>query len=92
MSIEQPTQPAREWRPALGRIVHFVLNIGPNAGAHRPAIVVGMGEGNRLDLQVFSNGTKSSGDYAPNVFHKKSAAQDPAGKEPGTWHTPEGQG
>lgn len=78
--------------PKLGQIVHFVLNYGPNAGAHRPAIIVGVNNEYTVDLQAFSNGTKGDtpkGDCLPNVFWKSKVVQDESGKSPGTWHLPE---
>lgn len=77
---------------SIGRIVHFVLNSGANAGAHRPAMVVGVANEYTSDLQVFTNGTKGEmpkGDSLPNVFWKPKAIQDEVGKTPGTWHWPE---
>lgn len=77
-------------KPSLGAKVHFVLNEGPNRGAHRAAVVVSPGDERSVNLQVFSDGTKSCGDYAPNVFYKKGAQHDPNGAV-GTWHWPEEQ-
>lgn len=78
-----------EVMPQLGQTVHFVLNQGPNAGAHRPAIVVGVVNSYTVDLQVFSNGTKGQmpkGDQLPNLFWKPKCVQDERGKSQGTWH------
>lgn len=75
--------------PTIGRLVHFVLNVGPNKGAHRAAIVVKVINDYTCSLQVFSDGTKSEGDCAPNVFYKGSAINDETGHSLGTWHWPE---
>ena len=76
----------------VGTIVHFVLNQGPNKGAHRPAMVVGMRDERTADLQVFSNGTKGDmpkGDTLPNVFWKPNSQMDQNGMGEGTWHVKE---
>jgi hypothetical protein len=76
-------------KPFVGQIVHYVLNQGPNRGAHRPAVVVGVRTEHTVDLQVFSNGTKGDmpkGDSLPNVFWKPSAELDETGHSEGTWH------
>ena len=78
-------------QPAVGRIVHYVLDRGPRASEHRPAIVVKAAEGT-VSLQVFTDGHKGdtpAGDEAPNVFWRSRCAQDEERKLPGTWHWPE---
>lgn len=73
----------------VGDVVHFVLPNGPNAGAHRPAIVVGIVNGYTADLQVFSDGHKGAeprGDMMPNVFWKPGCVRDEQGKSANTWH------
>lgn len=77
--------------PFLGEPVHFVLNVGPNKGAHRAAVVVSVKNEYTVNLQVFSDGTKTEEDYAPNVFFKRSAILDETGHSPGTWHRPENE-
>lgn len=72
-------------KPKLGDLVHFVLNTGPNTGAHRPAIVVKVVDGESVNLQVFTDGTRSNGDCLPNVFWKRGAVKDNA-HSAGTWH------
>lgn len=73
---------------AEGRIVHYVLDEGPGAGQHRPAIVVrnwsddGAG---CVQLQVF---TDSYNDGLENVVWRSSALYNREGA-PGTWHWPE---
>ena len=73
----------------VGAIVHYVLPNGPNRGAHRPAVVVGVKNEYTVDLQVFSDGTKSAGDCAPNVFWKPNCLQDESGHSEETWHIAE---
>lgn len=83
---------ATEKTAKVGTTVHFVLNHGPNAGAHRPAVVVGVKSAYRVDLQVFSDGTKGTepkGDCLPNVFWRPETVQDETGHSEGTWHFPE---
>lgn len=76
-------------KPRIGDPVHFVLNVGPNRGSHRPAIVVGVRDERTVNLQVFSDGNKSTNDASPNVFYKQGAALDETGRNHGTWHFPE---
>jgi hypothetical protein len=73
----------------LGKLVHFVLNVGPNKGAHRAAFVVAVKNEYTVSLQVLSDGTKSDGDFAPNMFYKRDAVKDETGHSPGTWHEAE---
>ena len=75
--------------PRLGSLVHFVLNVGPNKGAHRAAFVVAVKNAYTVSLQVLSDGTKSEGDFAPNLFYKRDCVQDEQGHTAGTWHVPE---
>lgn len=73
----------------VGLVVHFVLNNGPKAGIHRPAMVVGVVNDYTVDLQVFSNGTKGDlpkGDKLPNVFWKPNCVQDEQSHSQETWH------
>jgi hypothetical protein len=76
--------------PTLGRLVHFVLTSGRNAGQHRPAIVVRVHEAkpkesSQLNLQVFTDGEN---DELPNVLHVERITRDEkAGAN--TWHEPE---
>lgn len=82
----------RPQRPAIGRIVHFVLEEKfINDGECRPAMIVRPwhdDEANlEVNLQVFLDGgndTEVDGDYirwAPNVAHDSDAGF-------GTWHWP----
>lgn len=79
-----------------GRIVHYVLQDydesslrpAPNAGEHRPAIVVKVwGSNGTCNLQVFtdSNPTQDSNDHRPPVMWRTSVVFDETGR-PGTWH------
>lgn len=88
MAIHQDLQ-----LPSIGRIVHYVLEGGPKAGEHRPAIIVKVWEDpprptSACQLQVFmdGDGTPSMNDGAPNVVWLTSRLQ---GTGPGTWHWPE---
>ena len=77
--------------PTVGRIVHYVLDRGPRASQHRPAIVVAASE-RVVSLQVFTDGHKGdtpTGDECPNVFWRSRCVQDEERKLPGTWHFPE---
>lgn len=79
--------------PTIGRIVHYVLNEGRNAGEERPAIIVrtwGDTPESCVQLQVFTDsGTAGKlNDFLPPVMWKTSVVQDD-GKAPGTFHFPE---
>lgn len=65
-----------------GDIVMFRLNAGPSAGQQRPAIVVNENRDGSLNLQVFSDGTKSRDDALPNVFCVQRVRR---GGENGNW-------
>jgi hypothetical protein len=83
-----------ERQPSVGRIVHYVLEAGPNQGEHRPALIVSV-RGDTPDapvnLQVFVDGTN---DYYPNqgpeplTLWRTSKLRDDSGTF-GTWHWPE---
>lgn len=82
-----------EQKPSIGRVVHYVLNEGRNAGEHRPAFVVkvwGDQPDSLVQLQVFtdSNPASDSNDCLPQVLWKTSVKLD-ADAAPGTWHWPE---
>ncbi len=83
-----------EQQPSIGRIVHYVLDTGPDAGQHRPAIIVrtwGDLPTSPVQLQVFtdSDADETSNDQLPPVMWKTSRIQDASGLQPGTWHWPE---
>ena len=78
--------------PSIGRIVHYVLDKGPHAGAHRPAIIVAVANQYTVSLQVFTDGHKGDmprGDECPNVFWRSACCIDEETKRPGHWHWPE---
>lgn len=90
------TLPKLQQRPSVGRIVHYVLEEGPNAGEHRPAIIVKVWAdppesatpGVACQLQVFTDsaGGEVYNDQLPQVMWKTSRSQ---GDYPGSWHWPE---
>lgn len=83
-----------------GKLVHFVLHEGPHEGQHRPALIVRDWndwdeEPGTCNLQVFTDGPGpeagyESNDCLPAVMWVTSAQYDPEGKEPYSWHFPEG--
>ena len=84
-------------KPSIGRIVHYVLPSGRNAGEHRPAIIVkiwGDQPGAAVQLQVFtdSDPAGSNNDMIPNPSWRTSVMEDPMAEKPGTWHWPEREG
>lgn len=79
--------------PTIGRIVHFVLDEGRNAGEHRPAMVVNI-DGGRADLVVFVNGKEdfpsfvSASPGIASVIWKQGVLRSEGGML-GMWHWPE---
>lgn len=83
-------EPAEAPKPSLGRMVHYVLKDGcPNAGDHRPAIIVRVWP-DTVNLQVFfdGDGTPHLNDGQLNTLWKCSVPYS-AEPKPGTWHWPE---
>lgn len=76
-------------KPAVGRIVHFVLPDGCQKGEHRAAIIVRVfeGLGQRCNLKVFLDGSNDTKTGHYDEWHT-SVDFSPAGS-PGTWHWPE---
>lgn len=77
--------------PSIGRVVHFVLDIGRSKGEHRPAIIVRIWDvdpkpESLCQLQVF---TDDNNDGLPPVLWATSVHQDAETKAPRTWHWPE---
>lgn len=75
---------------SLGRIVHYVLKDGPNAGEHRPGLVVRVWSPTTVNLQVFhdGDGTPHLNDGLLNTLWQRSV-EFSAEPRPGTWHWPE---
>lgn len=87
-------------KPTPGRIVHFVLPSGPNAGKHRAALITSDWDGPNVNLAVYRD---QAGD--PTNCHEEnpqsypveqaptlrawSAPYDGTGQAPGSWHWPE---
>lgn len=78
---------------SVGRIVHFTLMDGPDAGQVRPAIVVRVWGSDHptVQLQVFTDSGPDarSNDCLPQVMWKTSVVESDSGEpEPGRWHWP----
>ena len=82
---------------SIGRVVHYVLPTGRNAGEHRPAIVVRVWGTPTADytpavqLQVFTDSTNDfehNQNGANGVLWATSVSHNEAAT-PGTWHWPE---
>lgn len=75
-----------------GRIVHYTLPDGPNAGAHRPAIVVRVWDKQHgtCNLQVFTDEINDG--FSQPVTWRTSIRPDPTGRARSTWHFPEKAG
>jgi hypothetical protein len=74
-------------KPTVGRIVHFTLDHGPNAGQARPAMVVRVWNDTCVQLQVFMDGTNDGPEYTSGLRWCTSvhhAAEPTAGR----WHWP----
>ncbi len=76
--------------PSIGRFVHYIMPIGRNPGACRPGIIVNIFDqkSNRLQLQVFTDGSNDGAEYAEGCVWVPSVALDALGKEAGSWHDP----
>ncbi len=85
-SMSEEPRKARQV-PATGQIVHYVLPDGPNAGAHRPAIITEVWSGGYVNLQVFVDGTNDYRDYSGTVWATSIEYSEEAGLR--TWHWPE---
>lgn len=81
--------------PSVGRVVHYVLEVGPHQGDHRPAIIVNVWSRDLVNLQVFTDG---GNDVSPSHDHRgpesmtlwrTSRPHDEETKALGTWHWPE---
>jgi len=76
-----------------GRIVHYVLNVGNNIGAHRAAMIVNswpdlpvyQKEG-RVNLHVFPDFGNDGDMYNSGISWATSTPYDEVTKAPGTWH------
>lgn len=71
--------------------MHFVLDDGPNAGAHRPALVVERFSAELLQLQVFPDSDRDGAfnDKLPVPYWRTSVKRDQTAQEHGTWHPKE---
>lgn len=72
-------------QPSVARIVHFVQR----EGRHVAAVIVGVNEGETVDLHVFPYRT-SRGEWSSSTGHNHSCVEsDQVQREPHTWHWPE---
>jgi hypothetical protein len=81
-----------DFKPAIGRIVHFVLSEGRGQGEHRPAIIVRVWDQHEhggvplVNLQVFTDQLNDGIDAG--TAWRTSVPFD-AEKGLGSWHWPE---
>lgn len=76
-------------KPSIGRIVHFVLDRhDERPPVHRPAIIVESDGRDRVNLQVFLDGS-NDGAGAHISIHAAAVYRDDIDHMPGTWHWPE---
>lgn len=81
--------------PSIGRVVHFVLDTGPNRGQHRPAQIVrawGERPDSVVNIQVLTDSNPADptqNDCLPCPMWRTSVRKDDSGEVPGTWHWPE---
>jgi hypothetical protein len=70
-----------------GRTVHYVLEDGPHAGEHRPAIIVKVWSKSigSVNLVVFMDGTNDGPDFGGCIRWCTSVAPSEA-MSPRTWH------
>ena len=85
-------------KPSIGRLVHFVQKThvyGADKVVHLPAIIVAVWGDTCVNPQVFTDGSNSEPDTAPNANHPSvkwvtSASLDESDTpQPYTWHWPE---
>ena len=84
-------------KPTIGRIVHFVQKThvyGADRLVTLPAIIVAVWGDTCVNLQVFTDGSNSEPDIAPNANQPSvkwvtSVTYDESGAAPYTWHWPE---
>ncbi len=78
-----------------GRVVHYVLDRGPNRGAHRAAVIVrAWGDAvtpppGTVNLRVFLDGCNDTGEPWGTdgpILWVTSAHFDPSGTQERTWH------
>jgi len=76
--------------PAIGRMVHYVLDSGRSRGEHRAAIVVQVWTGMVVNLQVFMDGTNDY-DSRETVMMTtwRTSVHFSDEHKLGTWHWPE---
>ena len=87
-------------KPTIGRIVHFVQKThvyGQDKIVHLPAIIVAVWSDTCVNLQVFTDGSSSESDTAPNgnpqsIKWITSASYSEAEDANYTWHWPEREG
>jgi hypothetical protein len=77
--------------PSIGRVVHYRLDAGPHAGECRPAFIVRVWSDEKVNLQVFVDG---SNDYQPHQGPEpltlwRTSVHQNSDNEPGSWHWPE---
>ena len=83
--------------PSVGRIVHYIMPDGRHKGAHRPAIIVQVWNGDApptlehcVNLQVFTDGANDDVQNGAPVISRSSVQhRDAHLNEFGTYHFPE---
>lgn len=85
--------------PSIGRIVHFVMPAGfRTAGQHRAAMITNVfivpgderiTEKSPVSLTVFLDAAIERTGKGETTLALTQVRQDPAGREPGSWHEPE---
>lgn len=85
-----------EPKPTVGRIVHYVVPTGPNAGAHRPALVIVPTAGTVqdtepgfVDLVAFLHPDDNRRTNGIPMLWPTRVPYDATGEERGSWHWPE---
>lgn len=85
--------------PSIGRIVHFIMPAGfRTTGQHRAAMITNVfvvpgderiTEKSPVSLKVFLDGAIERTGKGETTLDLTQVRQDPAGREPGSWHEPE---
>lgn len=80
-------------KPAIGRIVHYVIPSGPHKGAHRAAIITYVYADTIVNLTIFADQvtdcTSTKDYYADSGLLRGFGIRPGNPDEPNTWHWPE---
>lgn len=82
------SEPRQLPAPTIGRLVHYMHKFEGRL-MELPAIIVCCLGADRVDLQVFTNGTASGNYDAEGTMRRPDVKHDEEHKRERTWHWPE---